>query len=590
MPTKKKSTADKATKRKVSARKTKPKATNNGDNDNESEKNPENSVSLKGGIHGAELDALLRAVVYRGKDTTLEDVANKFGISSRALYNIRVDNKLEIEKLRAEFFEDVEPEVRNALLESCKGAWTIPASGVNAKQAPNPKSLELFYSLRGDIGQKSEYDSFAVYDRFWPYDKQAQFIYSCDPTGKLYTVFFIGGIGSGKTYALAEKALRTARLNRGCSGMLVSPTYKMLQNPLLETLKELCTLHSIPFKHKKADSVLELWGDTQILLRSAENPENLRGPNLAWVGGDELRNWDLEAYNVSIGRIRDPRARQRIFFGVSTPDGFDWLYDLIAGPDSEKREKNCKWFQAKSVENPALPLDMVELARNTYDETYASQELDGQFVNVGRGRIYPHFERELHVGEYALDSSLPVWIGQDFNVNPMASVIMQPRVENGLTHLYVIGENAIKGADINALIETLAGKGYTPTQWGERLEIYPDASGFNHNVSATKSPGELLRRAGYITKNPRANPLIRDRYAAVNGKLRNANNVVTLHIDRSCRNLINDLEREVYKEGAPVREDSRDGAKERGHWADALGYVVHYHFRLESGFTPQRMS
>jgi hypothetical protein len=172
----------------------------------------------------------------------------------------------------------------------------------------------------------------------------------------------------------------------------------------------------------------------------------------------------------------------------------------------------------------------------------------------------------------------------------MASVILQPKVVNGITELYAIDEVKIEGADINALIEALVAKGYSPKEWGDRLEVYPDASGFNKSVVGTKSPGEILRGYGFILKNPRANPLVRDRYAAVNGKLRNANGIISLYIDRRCGNLINDLEREVYKEGSPVREDSRDGAKKRGHWADALGYPTHYHFRIESGFTPQRIS
>lgn len=545
-------------------------------------------LNLERGFVGEELQALLRDIVYRPRKDKFEDIAKRWGIGRTRLWQIRTENKDEIERLRAEFFEEYEPEVRDALLESCRGAWTIPASGVNAKQAPNPKSLELFYSIRSESKSKVDVDSCAVYDTYWPYEKQAQFIYSSDPSGQLFTSFFIGGIGSGKTYALGEKAIITARRNRGRTGMLVSPTYKMLQNPLLQTLVELCELRAVPFKHRKADGILELWGDTPILLRSADNPENLRGPNLAWVGGDELRNWDSEAYRICLGRIRDPLARQRIFFGVSTPAGFDWLYDLLAGPDADKRIKNCVWYNAKSTDNPALPLDMVELARNTFSEDYAAQELEGKFVNVGTGRIYPNFDRSVHIKSLSYDPSLPIWIGQDFNVNPMASVICQP-VRNGLvTEIRAIDEVSAKGG-VRETIQALLSKGYDPKQRKEII-LYPDATGWNNNAAAERSSLQQLKDAGFTIQSPKANPLIRDRYAAVNGKLRNANGVATLFIDPKCKSLIHDLEREVYQEGAPIREKTKDGAATRGHHSDALGYIIHREFAIETGFRPARIS
>jgi hypothetical protein len=172
----------------------------------------------------------------------------------------------------------------------------------------------------------------------------------------------------------------------------------------------------------------------------------------------------------------------------------------------------------------------------------------------------------------------------------MSTVLCQPYRVGDLTEIRVFAELAIKSANILDTIKALRELGFDPKTYRGEMRIYPDATGWNDNAAAMRSANDQLKDAGFVVQSPRSNPLIRDRYAAVNGKLRNANGVATLFIDPKCKSLVHDLEREVYQEGAPIREKTKDGANTRGHHSDALGYIIHREFAIESGFRPARIS
>ena len=138
---------------------------------------------------------------------------------------------------------------------------------------------------------------------------------------------YSGPIGSGKSQALCQEALKLSYENPGRTGLIGSPTYPMLRDATLTALTETLHENGIPFELNKADNVLVM-RDTgsRILLRAVDEFERLRGTNLAWFGLDEL-TYTLEGAWLRLeGRLRDPKATKHCGFGVWTPKGFDWVY------------------------------------------------------------------------------------------------------------------------------------------------------------------------------------------------------------------------------------------------------------------------
>ena len=104
-----------------------------------------------------------------------------------------------------------------------------------------------------------------------------------------FTKGFSGPVGSGKTYALCYEALQCTARNPGRVGLIGAPTYPMLRDVTLTTMREILEEKRIPYSYLKQENVLTLLrSKSKILFRSLERFENLRGPNLAWVGVDEL--------------------------------------------------------------------------------------------------------------------------------------------------------------------------------------------------------------------------------------------------------------------------------------------------------------
>ena len=138
---------------------------------------------------------------------------------------------------------------------------------------------------------------------------------------------FSGPIGSGKSQALCQEAIRLSYMNPGRMGLLGAPTYPMLRDATQATLLEILESNRIPYDHNKAREHADAEGHgSRIMFRPVDEFERLRGTNLAWFGLDELTYTQEAAWLRLEGRLRDPKAQRLCGFAVWTPKGYDWVY------------------------------------------------------------------------------------------------------------------------------------------------------------------------------------------------------------------------------------------------------------------------
>src|SRR6185436_3861757 len=95
---------------------------------------------------------------------------------------------------------------------------------------------------------------------------------------------FVGGIGSGKSYAGAAKAM-VQHLARPGLGLVIAPTYPMLRDATWRTALEVWA--PVLAAAYKSEMRLVLRTGHEVLFRSADDPDRLRGPNCAWAWMDE---------------------------------------------------------------------------------------------------------------------------------------------------------------------------------------------------------------------------------------------------------------------------------------------------------------
>ena len=166
---------------------------------------------------------------------------------------------------------------------------------------------------------------------------------------------FSGPVGSGKSQALCQEAIRLSYMNPGRLGLLGAPTFPMLRDATQAALFEILERSKIPYEFNKAEnSVVFTEVGSKVLFRSLDNYERLRGTNLAWFGIDELTYCQEEAWLRLEARLRDPLATKLCGFAVWTPKGIDWVYRrFIANPveakDSRSRHKSLGALRSRMV-------------------------------------------------------------------------------------------------------------------------------------------------------------------------------------------------------------------------------------------------
>lgn len=382
---------------------------------------------------------------------------------------------------------------------------------------------------------------------------------------------FSGPIGSGKSQALCQEAIKLSYINAGRLGLIGAPTYPMLRDTTQMMLFDILDRNHLPYEYKKADNVLVMkYSESRILFRPVDEFERLRGTNLAWFGIDELTYSPQEAWLRLEGRLRDPLAQRLCGFGVWTPKGYDWVYQKFIAEQTGAYAA----IIAQPFENSFL-LDRVpdyyERLRTSYDETFYRQEVLGQYLSLHGGLVYGAFNRREHVRTLKARPNSPLLWALDFNVDPMSSVVAQVDGDR----IFVLHEIVLRHASTEEACREFQKR--FPAHTGG-VVVYGDASG-NAQQTTGASDYQIVReffRANHITgvtyKVPKANPAVRERVMLMNSKLRNAAGETSLLVDAKCTELIKDFEQVGYKENSPAIDKDKDSR--RTHLSDALGYLL----------------
>ena len=213
------------------------------------------------------------------------------------------------------------------------------------------------------------------------YPKQRQFLQS-----NALLRAFVGGIGSGKSWIGSLDMIHRSKPGR--LYLVTAPTYPMLSDATFRSLtglaQELGVVEPGDAKQSPPPSV-KLRNGAEVLFRSTDNPEMLRGPNLSGVWMDEASLSKREAFDILVGRLREG-GEMGWLCATFTPKGkAHWTYKVFGagGPDVEL-------IHAQSDENPFLPPEFVENVRKRYTAQQIRQELGGAFIEGGGNHYFPH--------------------------------------------------------------------------------------------------------------------------------------------------------------------------------------------------------
>jgi len=372
----------------------------------------------------------------------------------------------------------------------------------------------------------------------------------------------------GKTWLAMRELAKFARFpDRRC--WFIAPTRGQGKGIVWDHLKgRLQDLNWIS-KINESELTIHLRNGSEIGIRSADAYDRMRGFSVDFCVFDEFADMDPDVWTAVRPTLSDKKGHA-LFIGTPKGTG-NWSKDIF----DMSLEHGDDWvsYQYTTLDGGRVDDDEVAAAKSEMDERTFRQEYEATFESFA-GRIYYAFSRD-NVVPFKVDKPDTVYIGMDFNIDPMSATI---GVRLGET-LHIVDEIRMFSSNTQEMIAEIRSRYPHSKIW-----VYPDPASRQRKTSAGGSTDlSLLQNAGFTVKAPLSHDAVRDGINAVNSRLCDATGVRRLLVDPKCKYTIESLERHAYKEGTsqPDKDSGYD------HMSDALRYMINYIWPVKRDVKPQ---
>ncbi len=364
----------------------------------------------------------------------------------------------------------------------------------------------------------------------------------------------VGGYGCGKTYAGILKCVSKKIQYPGVDVAYYLPTYGLIEDVARGTFEDIMTKQNLDFNYNGQHSRFSTpYG--KIILRSMDTPSRIVGYEVGYSLIDEAdllpKKKMREAFNRIIGRNRsvlhDGRPNSVDF--VSTPEGFNFLYDFFVKEENDTK----RLIRGITLNNPHLPPSYVQNLKKTYTDSQLRAYLFGDFVNLENESVYYSFDRIKNGTQREVKQREQIFIGMDFNIGNMSAVVFV--YENGKA--YAVDE-------LTGVLDTpTMGQILKEKYRGHRATVFPDASGSNRKTVGM-SDVKYLRSLGFTVTVRNRNPFVKDRVTVSNVAFKNKRVFVN---SLRCPEFTEALEKQAYKNGEPDKSSGFDHVNDAGTYA-----------------------
>lgn len=373
-----------------------------------------------------------------------------------------------------------------------------------------------------------------------------------------------GGSRSGKTFILVYAIIVRASKVKSRHVILRQNFSHAKRSIWLDTLKKVLAIAFPNLKPKpnSTDLYLTLANGSEIWvggLDDEKNVEKILGNEYSTIYFNECSQIPYSSIQIAKTRLAEKNElTKKTYYDENPPTKSHWSYWLF--------EKHLDPIDEVPLTDPHNYVSILMNPKDNMDnidedylnllskmpEKERKRFLDGLFNDESDGAVYYSFNRASHVAPVNRAPGT-IFIGMDFNVDPMTAVIFQ-YIDSTF---YVIDEVYLNNSDTYKMAFELKAKGFAG------CKIIPDSTGANRKTSGS-SDFNILRESGFVIESTR-NPFVGDRVNNVN-RLLQAGRII---IDPKCRKLINDLEKVSWKNN---ELDQSGSSKHLTHISDCLGY------------------
>lgn len=379
--------------------------------------------------------------------------------------------------------------------------------------------------------------------------------------------FYVGGLGAGKTYAGALRAILRSQQQPGSLGLIGAPTYTMLRDATQRTFFELLP-RALIASFNRTDQHLVLRNGSEILFRSLDQPDRVRGLNLAWFWLDEAPLCGYYAWQVLKGRLRQ-KGFETAGWATGTPHGIDGY-----ARDFERESRPGHALYRASTRENARNLPPGYIEDLGYSGGFAEQEIEGLFVAF-EGLVYPQFSADATDGHVRAAPAGKQWQrvigGIDWGyTNPAAALVFGLDGDRRAWQLAEFYQRraSLEQTIIPAVVQLT--RRYGLAVWHADAED-PEAIAALNAAFAREG---LQTRARAVVKGPGS---VRAGIQTVTSLLAlRGDGTRGLYVDPSCVNTIAEYGTYAYATAERSKRDpSEEPVKQSDHALDAGRYALH---------------
>lgn len=400
-----------------------------------------------------------------------------------------------------------------------------------------------------------------------------------------------GGYGSGKTFAGALLGILLALKFPGIRGLVGAQTYTLVRDTTLQTYFE--HLDNMGFSQGKdykwisAEQKLIFHNGSEILFRHFDEPDKLKSLNLGFVEIEEMSDIPYDTFKMLLARMRqgirkDWKNFTYRIFGHTNPElQRGWVYKTFF----DSPPPNYRLICAPTTQNIYLPKGFCEELKQLYDEQYYNTFVLGQTGNYSQNLVVKDFSDE-NIKDIKYRDDFDVHISCDFNVDPMAWVLAHKTEDKVFYFDEIVLENTTTAKTCDEFYHRY------PNHKGNII-INGDASGDNRSCTSEYTNYVIIKKKlqsyGYDPdiKIKAFNPPIKNRIAAFNAKIRNANGEISLYISPKCEKLLYNVYNLRYVEGSSkidipsyTQIKQSKELKFLSHPFDAASYLVDFYWPI----------
>lgn len=382
-----------------------------------------------------------------------------------------------------------------------------------------------------------------------------------DACKKYKFILYSGAYGAGKTILMVHVVIRECINNPNSLWFFGSQTVPMLRDTVVRTFLEEIDLYQQSIKKAGVDLTLtkswkpsimsfEFFNGSEVLFRSCDEPSKFKSLNLDGFAIDEPVDIDEDVFLMLQGRLRAAHTDRHIGVMAGNPAGtMNWVYQKFF----EKPTDEYFVVQTTTYDNTFLPPDYIPSMEASFDTDYARRYLKGIWGSF-EGQVFKDFKMDKHVGNFRRNVYNEYIAGFDDGTRNPACLLT----------LGIDADNVIH------VVDELYESGLVDSEKTE--EVYERHKQYNYS-RVYADPSALSMIESLKLRKIRVEGANNDIDSGLS-KLKSLFKNDYILIDKSCKNLIKELESYRYEKDKFSKNLTEHPIKKNDHACDALRYSV----------------